>query len=65
MKVFINRSCLCYPCWSAKCECGAWLTKHAFTEEDARAEAEDALTRTDRWRHECDRAQLTLGGTVS
>lgn len=52
-RVLLNK-CLCYPCWAARCRCGTWLTKHAFTEDDAYAEAEDAITRTDRWGHSCE-----------
>lgn len=64
-RVLLNKSCLCYPCWSAKCRgCGKWLTKHAFTEDDAAAEAQDALTRTDRWGHNCGAVQLTLSGAA-
>lgn len=52
-KVYLGK-CLCYPCWCARCtSCGEPLTKHAFTEQDAEAEAFHALTRTDRWRHDC------------
>ena len=56
--MLLNR-CLCYPCWAAKCACGTWLTKHAFTEEDARIEAEDVLSRADRWGHSCPQSAQT------
>lgn len=38
-------SCLCDPCWQARCQCGVVLTKHAFTREDAHGEALDVLSR--------------------
>lgn len=42
--------------WAAKCvACGEALTKYAFTEEEAYAEAVDALDRPHRWQHRCRR----------
>jgi len=40
-----TRSCLCNPCWAAKCACGKWLTKHAFSAEDAGRDATWVLER--------------------
>ena len=57
----VEVKCLHGQCYGAKCNaCGQWLTKHDWDEEDATACAEDALTRTDRWRHECPSGQLVL-----
>jgi len=53
--------CLHANCWGAKCACGAWLTKHDWDAEEAARNAEDAYTRTDRWRHECEHSrQMSL-----
>lgn len=64
-RVLLNKSCLCYPCWSAKCSgCGAWLTKHAWTAEEADAEAAHEFTRTDGRGHACGSpVQLSLLST--
>lgn len=55
-----TRSCLCNPCWAAKCDCGAWLTKHAFTEEDAAREAQWVLDQGPDYHfaHVCPRTEL-------
>jgi hypothetical protein len=54
VKTYLGR-CLCHPCWCGKCAaCGTALTKHAFTEDEAYAEAIDALDNPQyRWRHVC------------
>lgn len=45
-KVYVG-SCLCDPCWQARCECGTVLTKHDFDETGAVACALDSLARDD------------------
>lgn len=66
-KVYEIMRC-CSPCFGAKClGCGEWLTKHDFDPEGAAACAEQAFSRTDRWRHECSAkadVQLELGLTA-
>lgn len=40
--------------WAAKCvACGEWLTKYAFTEQDAHDEAVSALDAPSHFQHEC------------
>lgn len=45
--VFETRACLCSPCWQARCQCGAFLTKHAFTAVNAHDEALQVLASSD------------------
>jgi hypothetical protein len=58
-RVYASKSCLCSGsvgalCWQARCNaCGAPLTKHAFTEDDARAEAVHALDQPGHFQHRC------------
>lgn len=48
------KRCCGDPCWCGKCmTCGEVLTKHAFTEEEALAEATEAKRRLDVRRHQC------------
>jgi hypothetical protein len=43
--------------WAARCvACGTPLTKYAFTEEDAIAEAVHALDSPHRFQHRCEKA---------
>ena len=54
-RVYLSKSCLCYPCWQARCiRCDDPLTKHAVTREDAIAEATWALDRPGRFQHRCE-----------
>lgn len=60
-RVYRNRRCLCDEslgcgCWCARCvACGEPLTKHAFTEQDAHTEAEEALDMPGHFQHRCKR----------
>jgi hypothetical protein len=57
VRIYLSKWCQCYPCWCGKCTvCGGALTKHAFTEDDARAEALAALERD----HVCHRRDRPL-----
>jgi hypothetical protein len=40
-------SCVCSPCWQARCECGHKLTAHCFDQKDAQREALEALSTRD------------------
>jgi hypothetical protein len=62
VRVYINKSCLCDwslgdRCWAARCvACGEALTKHAFSEDDAHAEAVAALDKPGHFQHKCKAA---------
>ena len=62
VRVYRNRSCLCdgslgCGCWAARCvACGQPLTKHAFSEDEAYAEAVAALDQPGHFQHRCARA---------
>lgn len=68
MIVARNRRCLCDgnlgQCWTARCECGVWLSKHDFTEADAASAGRHSIeTGEHRCRvTEAERAQQTLAG---
>ncbi len=54
VRTYLNKRCLCYPCWCARCvACGQALTKHDFTEESAASSALDALDRHGHFQHRC------------